>query len=160
MSKKIEIQPESDRELVICRLINAAPEKVFRAWTEPELLKQWFAPKPWTTSLAEVDLRVGGTSFIVMKSPTGEEFPNPGVYLEIVPNKKLVFTNAYTKAWEPSERPFITIILTFEELDGKTKYTARALHWSQSDKNEHNKMRFHEGWSLCADQLEAVASKL
>ncbi|MEZ4815039.1 MAG: SRPBCC family protein [Bdellovibrionota bacterium] len=160
MSKKIEIQPESDRELVICRLIDASPEKVFRAWTEPELLKQWFAPKPWTTSHAEIDLKVGGASFIVMKSPTGEEFPNPGVYLEIVPNKKLVFTNAYTKAWEPSERPFITIILTFEELEGKTKYTARALHWTLSDKNEHNKMRFHEGWGLCADQLEAVASKL
>jgi uncharacterized protein YndB with AHSA1/START domain len=152
--------PASDRELVLTRTINAPPAKVFRAWTEPELLKQWFAPRPWTVSAAEADVRPGGSSLIVMRSPEGQEFPNPGVYLEVVPNERLVFTDAYTSAWEPSEKPFMTVILTFEDEGGKTKYTARARHWSVADREAHEKMGFHEGWGQCADQLAEVVAKL
>src|SRR5215510_15164345 len=103
----------SDRELVLTRIINAPPEKVFKAWSDPELLKQWFAPLPFTTSVAETDVRPGGSSLIVMRAPDGTEFPNRGVYLEVVENERLVFTDAYINAWEPSEKPFITVILTF-----------------------------------------------
>jgi uncharacterized protein YndB with AHSA1/START domain len=72
------------RELVLVRLIDAPPEKVYRAWTDPALLKQWFTPKPWTVASAELDVRPGGANLIVMRSPEGEEFPNRGVYLEVV----------------------------------------------------------------------------
>src|SRR5688500_18528128 len=95
-----------NRELVLTRLIDAPREKLFRAWTEPELLKQWFAPLPWTTPHAELDVRPGGSSLIVMRGPDGNEFPSRGIYLEVVPNQKLVFTDAYTEAWQPSEEPF------------------------------------------------------
>jgi uncharacterized protein YndB with AHSA1/START domain len=96
-----------------------------------------------------------------MRDPQGNEYPNRGVYLEVVPNQKLVFTDAYTKAWEPSEKPFFTAVLTFEDAgNGKTKYTARALHWTTADREVHEKMGFHEGWGLCTEQLEALASKL
>jgi len=107
------------RELILTRIIDAPRDKVFRAWTEPELLKQWFAPLPWTTSKAETDTRAGGASLIVMRSPEGNEFPSRGVYLEVVQNERLVFTDAFTKDWEPSEKPFMTLILTFEEIEGK-----------------------------------------
>src|SRR5262245_19192132 len=80
--------PSSDRELVITRVIDAPREKVFKAWTEPELLKQWFAPRPWTTPLAELDVKPGGCSLIVMRSPDGKEYPNRGVYLEVVENER------------------------------------------------------------------------
>lgn len=160
MSTIIDVKPNSSRELVLCRLLNAPREKIYQAWTNPELMKQWFAPKPWTTSRVEVDLRPGGSSLIVMKSPEGQEFPNPGIYLEVIPGKKLVFTDAYTKAWEPSAKPFMTATLTFEDEGGKTKYTARVLHWSEADRETHEKMGFHQGWGQCADQLEAVAAKL
>jgi uncharacterized protein YndB with AHSA1/START domain len=64
-------------------------------------------------------------------------------------------------AWEPSEKPFFTCVLTFEDAGkGKTKYTARALHWTKEDCNAHDKMGFHQGWALCTDQLEEVASKI
>lgn len=150
----------SDRELVLSRLIDAPREKVYRAWTEADILKQWFAPKPWTTPRAELDVRPGGTSLVVMRDPDGNEYPNQGVYLEVVPNERLVFTDAYTTAWQPSEKPFFTAVLTFADEGGKTRYVARALHWTAEDKEAHEKMGFHEGWGQCADQLEAVARTL
>src|SRR5678815_4258877 len=95
--------PTLDRELVLTRIIDAPREAVYRAWTEPELLKQWFAPLPYTTPVAEMDVRTGGATLIVMRSPDGQDMPMPGVYLEVVPNERIVFTDAYTKPWEPSE---------------------------------------------------------
>src|SRR5688500_207362 len=96
--------PANERELVLTRLIDAPREKLFKCWTQPELMKQWFAPLPWTLPHAEVDLRTGGSSKIVMRSPEGQEFPSQGVYLEVVENEKIVFTDAYTEAWAPSEK--------------------------------------------------------
>jgi uncharacterized protein YndB with AHSA1/START domain len=160
MSVKIAVQPESDRELVICRLIDAPPEKVYQGWTRPELLVQWFAPKPWTTARAELDVRPGGSTLVVMKSPEGVEMPCPGVYLEVIPGKKLVFTDAFTSAWQPAEKPFMTVILMFENEGGKTKYTARVLHANAKDCEEHRKMGFEEGWGKCCDQLETLVRSL
>ena len=148
------------RDLILQRTINAPTEKVFRAWTEPELLKQWFTPAPWTTPTVETDVRAGGSNLIVMRSPEGNEFPNRGVYLEVVKNQRLVFTDAYQQAWVPSEKPFMTVILTFEEAEGKTNYTARVQHWSEADREAHEKMGFHEGWTLCAEQLAALVERL
>jgi uncharacterized protein YndB with AHSA1/START domain len=150
----------ADRELVLTRLINAPRVKVYRAWTDPELLKQWFAPKPYTTPIVEIDVRPGGSAYFVMRGPDGKDLPNRGVYLEVVPNEKLVSTDAYVKAWEPSEKPFMTLILTFEDEGGKTRYTARVRHWTVADREAHEKMGFHEGWGLCTDQLEALVAKI
>jgi uncharacterized protein YndB with AHSA1/START domain len=153
-------QDSTSRTLVLTRLIDAPREKLFKAWTTPELLKQWFAPAPWTITHAEADVRAGGSSLVVMRGPEGQEFPCPGIYLEVVPNERLVFTDAYTKAWEPSEKPFFTGVITFEDEGGKTRYTARALHWTAADREAHEKMGFHEGWGKCADQLEALAKRM
>jgi uncharacterized protein YndB with AHSA1/START domain len=148
------------RDLVLTRMIDAVPEKVFRAWTEPELMKQWFAPAPWTTPAVETDVRPGGSNMIVMRGPDGTEFPNRGVYLEVVKNQRLVFTDAYTTAWEPSAKPFMTVILTFEEVDGKTRYTARVRHWTEADREAHEKMGFHAGWPICTEQLAALVARI
>ncbi|HET7879335.1 MAG TPA: SRPBCC family protein [Acetobacteraceae bacterium] len=150
----------ADRELVLTRLMDASPEKVYRAWTDPALLRQWFAPAPWTIARAEMDVRPGGATLVVMRSPEGNEMPCPGVFLEVVPNRRLVFTDAYTGAWQPSSKPFMTVIVTFEDEGGKTRYTARALHWTAEDREAHEKMGFHEGWGKCADQLAALAAKI
>lgn len=146
----------ADRELVFTCLIPAPRQEVYRAWTDPELLKQWFAPRPFTTPVARLDVRPGGASLIVMRDPGGVDMPNTGVYLEVVPNERLVFTNAYTQAWEPSERPFVTFIVTFEDEAGGTRYTARARHWSVADREMHEGMQFQAGWRQCADQLTAL----
>jgi len=151
---------EDRRELVLSRHIDAAPEAVYRCWTEPELLARWFAPKPWTTPHAELDVRPGGSNLVVMRSPEGEDHPNRGVYLEVVPGRRLVVTDAYESAWQPSKSPFMTLILTFDPEEGGTRYIARALHWSEADRDRHEQMGFHEGWGICAAQLEAVAREV
>ena len=150
----------SDRELVLTRVIDAPRAKVFKAWTDPELLKQWFAPLPYTTPVAELDVRPGGANLVVMRDPDGKDHPNRGVYLEVVQNERLVFTDAYSRAWEPSEKPFMTVILSFEDEGGKTRYTARARHWTVADRETHEKMGFDQGWGLCTDQLAALVAKL
>jgi uncharacterized protein YndB with AHSA1/START domain len=147
------------RDLILTRMIDAPPEKVYRAWTDPELFKQWFVPQPWTISKAEMDIRPGGSSLIVMRNPEGEEFPNPGLFLEVVPNQRLVFTDAYRKAWQPSEKPFLTVVVTFENADGKTRYTAKAMHWTDADREAHENMGFHVGWPIVAEQLAALVAK-
>ena len=153
--------PSADpRELVITRLIDVPREKLFRCWTEPALIVQWFTPPPWKTIRAEMDVRAGGASMIVMQGPDGTEMPNPGIYLEVVKNERLVFTDAYTSAWEPSAKPFFTGVLTFEDAGGKTRYTARAKHWTAEDAKAHEAMGFYVGWGIATDQLTALAATL
>ena len=155
------IAPASDRELVLTRILNAPREKVYASWTTPALMQQWFAPKPWTTPRVEMDLRPGGASLIVMRDPQGNEFPNRGVYLEVVKNERLVFTDAFTTAWEPSEKPFMTSIITLADAGPeKTAYRAVVRHWRTQDREVHEKMGFHDGWTAAARQLEALAKTL
>lgn len=151
---------DQDRDLVLTRLIDAPREKLFRAWTEPELIKHWFAPKPWTVPHVEIDLRPGGANLVVMRSPEGQDMPNRGVYLEVVPNARIVVTDAYVSAWELSPKPFMTLILTFAEEAGQTRYTAIARHWTVEDKQAHEQMGFHVGWGICADQLTDLVKRI
>lgn len=150
----------SDRELVLTRSFDAPREKLYRAWTDPALLKQWFAPRPYTTPVVELDVRPGGASLVVMRGPDGADIPCPGQYLEVVENQRLVFTDAYTGGWQPSAKPFMTVILTFEDDGGRTNYTARVQHWSADDCAAHEQMGFHEGWAQCAEQLAEVVATL
>ena len=152
--------PSDDRELVLTRLIDVPRHKLFRCWTEPALIVQWFTPPPWKTVRAELGVRPGGPSCITMQGPDGTEVPNRGLYLDVVPNERLVFTDAYTSAWQLSTKPFFTCVLTFEDEDGKTRYTARAKHWTAEDCASHDKMGFHEGWGVATDQLAALAATL
>ena len=142
-------------------MLHATAHNLFRCWTEPALLVQWFAPRPWTTASAELDLRPGGVSNIVMRSPQGEDMPNPGVYLDIVPDRRLVFTDAFAAGWRPAGQPFMVAEVTFEDLgDGTTRYSARAMHWTAEAKAQHEQMGFHDGWGQCAAQLEDLARTL
>ena len=151
----------NDRDLVITRDIAAPRASLYRCWTEPTLIRQWFAPKPWMTTRAETDVRPGGASLVVMRGPDGQEFPNHAVYLQVVPNERIVATDAYVRAWEPAQKPFMTLVLTFEDLGGgRTRYTARARHWSVADREAHEKMGFTEGWGKCTDQLAELAATL
>ncbi|WP_293780371.1 SRPBCC family protein [uncultured Oxalicibacterium sp.] len=152
----------ADRVLTLTRLFDAPPAAVFRAWTDPHLMQQWFVPKPWSIASIELDVRAGGGNLIVMRDPEGNEYPNRGVYLEVVPDRRLVFTDAYVSAWIPSEKPFMTAIVMFDPEDEgrKTRYTAQALHWSAADREAHEKMGFHEGWGQCADQLAELLRRV
>jgi uncharacterized protein YndB with AHSA1/START domain len=91
----------------------------------------------------------------------GNIMENNGVYLEVVPNEKLVFTDAYSVGWKPAPEPFMTAIVTFEDLGGgRTKYTAIARHRSPETAKTHKDMGFFDGWGTVATQLEAYAQGL
>lgn len=152
---------DTTNDLVLDRELGAARENIWRCWTEPELLKQWFCPKPWYVSEVRMDLRPGGAFFTVMNGPDGERFDNPGVFLEIAEGERLVFTDAFEPGWRPNGRPFMVAEVRFEDAgDGRTRYTARAMHWNAETRKEHEEMGFHEGWGKAADQLEALARSL
>lgn len=151
----------STRELVLDRLLDAPRQAVFRCWTEAELVKQWFAPAPFTVAEATVDPRAGGANSISMMAPDGQVMPSQGVFLEVVKDERIVFTDAFAPGWQPREgMPFMVVSITLADEDGKTRYIARARHWSEESRQQHEAMGFHTGWGLCADQLEALARKL
>ena len=161
MAIPVEIAADDPRELVIARRMAAPAMALYRCWTEPELIVRWFAPAPLTAEVKSMDVRPGGASRITMRSPDGQEFPGDGVYLALEPGRRLVFTDAYREGWKPAENPMFTADLTFEDLaNGESLYVARARHWTDEACERHRQMGFHDGWGLCADQLEAVAKTL
>jgi uncharacterized protein YndB with AHSA1/START domain len=145
--------PELD--LVLERVVDAPVEKVWAAWTEPEHITKWFTPAPWTTPQAEVDLRPGGIFRTVMRSPEGEESDNAGCYLEVIENERLVWTGALGPGFRPqaSPMPFTAVIAMEPAGDGRTKYTAIAMHQDVAGAKQHTDMGFHDGWGAALDQL-------
>lgn len=149
------------RELKIERIIKASPERIFRCWTTPELMEKWFCPKPFYVSDVESDLRAGGKITMNICGPNGEKFPNNGIYLEVIPNRKIVTTDAFTSAWVPSDRAFMVATIEMEDLgDGTCKYTASANHWTEEGMKEHETMGFYEGWGKATDQLAELCLEL
>jgi uncharacterized protein YndB with AHSA1/START domain len=149
------------RELTLTRLIDVPRAKLWRCWTEAELIKKWFTPPPFTVPHAELDVRVGGKSRVTMRGPDGKDMDVPGSYLDVVKNERLVFTDAYTGDWQPgTNKPFMTAIITFADEAGQTRYTAVVRHWSVEDREAHEKMGFHTGWGIATDQLAALAKTL
>jgi uncharacterized protein YndB with AHSA1/START domain len=152
-----------NHELSITRHIAAPPATVYRVYTER--MEEWFAPKPWTTRNIEQDMRPGGRAASEMTGPNGESHPNEGVYLEVVPNARIVFTNAFTAGWQPktlmtSDCDFAMVaIITFEPEGAGTRYTARVRHWDAEAQQKHEAMGFEPGWTMVADQLAALAEE-
>jgi uncharacterized protein YndB with AHSA1/START domain len=149
----------NDRELVISRIIDAPREEVFKAWIDPRQLAQWWGPYGMSTPVCEMDLRPGGVFRTVMRAPDGTEYPTKGVFLEIVPPERIVFSDAFEPGFQPVAEPFMTAIITFEALDDRTRYTARALHKSVSDREKHQHMGFYQGWNESLDRLSACLAK-
>lgn len=159
MSKidNFEIDPSLD--LVLERKAAVPVELVWKAWTTPEHMKEWFCPKPWAITECRVDLRPGGELHFVMRSPEGQLFPNTGCFLEIVPNRKLVWTSSMKPGYRPlfaeesaSALSFTAVVLMEPEGKG-TKYTAIAIHRDPEGKARHEAMGFHEGWGTVFEQL-------
>ena len=148
-------------ELVLNRLLDATPEKLFRLWTDGSTYGEWFCPKPWTVSHAEMEVRAGGKSNVTMKGPNGEVVQNPGQWLEVIPNRKLVFSDAFVGDWVAKDgAPFMVATVTFTPEGDKTRYIATVSHWSEADRQQHENMGFAQGWGVVADQLEALARKI
>jgi uncharacterized protein YndB with AHSA1/START domain len=149
---------DPERDLVLTRVVPVTRAQVWDAWTIPEHLKQWFVPTPWTVSECEIDLRPGGMFRTVMRSPDGTDYPNVGCFLEVVRHERLVFTDALAPGFRPAENPFFTAVISMRDVAGGSEYTAHAMHRCPDDREKHEKMGFHSGWSTCLDQLVAHMS--
>lgn len=150
-----EIDPE--RDLVLERSVPVTPAQVWRAWTTPEHVKHWFCPRPWAVTECDIDLRPGGRFRTVMRSPDGKEtHDGEGCFLEVVENRRLVWTSALGPGYRPlrgdDDFPFTAYVLLEPDGDG-TRYTAIAVHPDADWKKRHEEMGFHDGWGTALDQL-------
>ena len=148
-------------DLEISRFLDVPRAKIWKAWSDPEILAQWWCPKPWTTEVREFEFFPGGGFYTFMRGPDGGESDNPGCFLEIVPNERLVFTSMLTGGWRPAT-PWLamTAIFTMADEGTGTRYVARCLHKDGADSKKHEDMGFYDGWGICASQLEDVAKTL
>lgn len=164
-----EINPKLD--LVLERVVDAPPAVLWKAWTDPEQLKQWFTPAPWSTCDCTIDLRPGGLFRTVMRSPEGQDFPYDGCYLEVVDNEKLVWTSVLTAGYRPiptksnpdpnscTDSIHFTAEITMEPQGNGTKYRAIVRHGDEKIQKMHAEMGFHEGWGSALDQLVTLVTR-
>jgi uncharacterized protein YndB with AHSA1/START domain len=157
-SPTLQLDPKLD--LVLDRNIDVPRDLVWEAWTQPDHVKQWFAPRPWSIVECEIDLRPGGIFRSVMRSPEGEDFPNLGCYLEVVPKERLVWTDCLLPGYRPSPEPFFTAIVTLEPSGEGTHYVAIARHGNEETRRRHEEMGFYDGWGQVLDQLVEHVKKM
>ena len=144
---------DENLELSVTRLIDAPVETVWKIATER--MEEWWCPKPWTVEIIEQDWRAGGRSAMVMRGPNGEEMPHEGVFLEVSPGKRFVFTDAFATGWHP-KGPFMVGTMEFADEGGKTRYTGSARHWTREAYDQHKAMGFEQGWDGCRGAARRV----
>jgi|HubBroStandDraft_6_1064221.scaffolds.fasta_scaffold05776_2 uncharacterized protein YndB with AHSA1/START domain len=141
-----------EREITITRIYDAPRELVFNAWIEPARLARWWGPKVFTNPVCEADARVGGAWRIVMRGPDGTDYPCGGVYREIVPPQRLVFTNIAT---DKDGKPIIDGLttVTFVEENGKTKLTLQTRGTALVDYAAEYLKGMEAGWTQSLEKL-------
>lgn len=158
-----------ETDLVLERTLDAPVDLVWEAYTNPDHIKQWFAPKPYEVTEVELDLKPGGVFRFRMVGPDGFDTGHgvPGCVLEVVEAKKLAWTSALGPGYRPNPTgegcdsfPFTAVVTFADAGNGKTQYRAVALHKDAADRETHEKMGFHEGWGTVAGQLEELAKGL
>lgn len=155
MTNEIKLNPKLD--LVFERTTTVSPEKIWKAWTDPQTLMKWFCPRPWKVADARIDLKPGGEFYTLMQSPEGQTFPNTGCYLEVIPQKKLTWTNVMAAGFRPAtiakEDFAITASIIIEPRGKETYYKAWVTHADEDGRKKHEAMGFEQGWGAAFDQL-------
>jgi uncharacterized protein YndB with AHSA1/START domain len=151
-SPALTVTLPSDREILMTRTVDAPRELVFKAWTDPKHLAQWWGPKDFTNPVVEMDLRPGGTLRIVMRGPDGTDYPMKCVYHEIVAPERIVYTDSFDDGG--AERSSL-LTITFEDRGGKTALTLHSVFGSKEDRDAVIAMRMEEGWGQSFERLDA-----
>lgn len=151
---------DPDRDLVLTRTIRAARDTVWRALTEPELFAQWWIPAPALCRIAAMEVAPGGALRTEMSENGGPYVPHlDACYLDVVPGQRLVFTNALTGGFRPAADPFITAVISLEDVDGGTLYRAHVMHKDAEVQKMHADLGFYDGWGTVAGQLAALVER-
>lgn len=148
-------------DLILHRILKAPRAAVWRCWTDPVLLAQWFVPKPHQVTEVILDLRPGGR-FFTRFNVDGNFHPNDGSILAVVPGAHLVFTDLLLADWLPVAEPGLgfTASISLKDHEGGTEYHVLARHRTPESAAAHEAMGFTHGWGMAADQLEACAQGL
>ncbi len=147
----------SDREIVGSRIMDAPPELVFKAYTDPDLIPRWWGPRRYATTVDKMDLRPGGVWRFVHRAADGGEYAFNGVYREIVPPKRLVYTFNYEGA--PGHEAVETV--TFEEAEGgKTRMTDHLLFETREERDGMLNSGMEEGAAETIDRLAELLREL
>jgi uncharacterized protein YndB with AHSA1/START domain len=150
-------EPESQREITITRVFDAPARLLFEAYSKPEHIMRWFGPVGWPVTLCEMDFRVGGKFRFAMTGPSGKQnTPFGGEYLEIVPNKKIVYDNGF----ETKGAGRMVVTVTFDEGAGKTTLTIRTVFESIAMYKSHTSRGFEQGTNSGLDQLDELAAEM
>ena len=161
MSQPFAINPRTD--LVLERFIDAPKHLVWEALTRPEHLKEWYMPKPWgAVSHCEMDVRPGGIFSVDITTADGQEVPNLGCFLDVVPMERLVWTSMLFPGYRPADFDDIpiTAIVTVETVGGGTRYVFTALHRDEADFEKDKASGWQQGTEIAVDQLVAHVTSL
>jgi uncharacterized protein YndB with AHSA1/START domain len=154
----MDLDPKTD--LSFTRTLPISPSVVWTCWTTPEHIMQFFVPRPNLVTACDIDLKVGGrfnTTFDV----EGNVMENKGIFLDLIENSRIVFSDAFTEGWKPNPEPFMTAIIDLApDGNGGTQYTATARHRSEESRKMHEDMGFYVGWGIVVDQLVEYAQTL
>ncbi|MDO9525634.1 MAG: SRPBCC family protein [Gemmobacter sp.] len=151
---------DTSRDLVLTRHLPATPMAIWRCWTEPALLKRFFAPAPGITVDAVIDPTPGGRFYTLMRFEEYGDIDGEGCILLADPGRRLVWTDALSAGFRPNPTAFFTADLTFAARDGGCDYTVVARHADVQAAQKHADMGFQSGWGQVADQLGALAATL
>jgi uncharacterized protein YndB with AHSA1/START domain len=165
---------KGERNIEFTRMFDAPREKVFRAWTDPQLLAQWWGPSGFTNPVCDLDVRPGGEYHIVMRSPDGVEYPVRGRYLEIASPEKLVYTDTFQGMPEEwlaelnKHRPLesnavpedLVMTVLFDEIQGMTQLSIWTFCGSVADCNAIMKIGAADGWSQSMDRLDQLLGRI
>jgi uncharacterized protein YndB with AHSA1/START domain len=160
---------QGETDVVITRVFDAPRDLVWRAWTEPDHLMRWWGPTDFTTPHCSIDLRVGGSYLYCMRSPDGADFWGTGVYREIVPPERLVYTDSFADehgnvvpathyGMSPTLPVEMLVTVIFEDQDGKTRLTLRHAGLTGADTTHAGNME--QGWNQFFDKLAAYVGEL
>ena len=134
MSAAAKTAPYGEASVILTRVFDASRALVWKAWTDPNMMAQWFGPRGFTNPVCELDVRVGGSLRIMMRGPDGSDYPIKGVFREVVAPERLVFTNiAFDKEGKHLLEGETTV--TFAESNNKTTLTPNSRSRSHSDRS-------------------------
>ena len=150
----LRITTPTDREIAMTRVFDAPRHLVFKAYTTPDLLKQWLGVHAgWSMAVCEVDLRVGGAYRYVWRNAQGMEMGMRGVFREVVPNERIVATEVFDQSWYPGEA-VDTVVLT--EQGGRTTLTLTVRYESREARDAVLKSPMEQGVAAGFDKLEQL----
>ncbi len=162
MTDTAATHPSDEPTITMTRVFDAPRELVFTAWTEPEHLAQWWGPHGFTNPVCEVDLRPGGAWRIDMQGPDGTVYPNKGIYQEVDPPARLVFSDIVDDdagAWGDTPPPSSVTTVTFDDRDGKTTVTMVTRLDSVAARDAMVEMGSEAGMTESFERLDALLAR-